>query len=539
MCAGTCRQKYELRDKNMNYIKEGYLLSMKDLNILSHLEEFIKVGIDSLKIEGRMKKPSYIFFITSIYRKAIDSYYEKGKIEITKEEIKNIYLLYNRMFTKGYLFKEKSENIVNPYRPGHMGITLGKIEKITENKIWIRLEEEVNLNDGIRILNDKEDQGFILTRMKVKGRDVKVAKKGTLIEIRKKLPIKIGDTVIKTTGTKVLKEIESRWKQKSRKVPIKGKIEIKENQKIILYLTDGIKSIEIESEEKIEKSRTQSGTKEEVKRQLSKLGNTPYFLKELEIELEDNLFIPTIILSNLRRKAIECLNEKRLERKIITKQNYERKLPSFPKEQKKGASFFYDVEAKEIQNFDYIYKKNNKEEKTLYQLPRIVEDYKKYEEKEKEVLISEVGALSYYPNKNTDFTFHVVNSYTLAYLHAIGVKRVTLSYELNDKQIEKIIKEYNNRYHENPNVEVIVYGYEEAMITKYNILNPYHLKEGYLIDKYKNKYYIKNNELIKGLEVIDFNHLKPILINISLLVGFTLLFIVFNNLLSKRKQRMV
>ena len=52
-------------------------------------------------------------------------------------------------------------------------------------------------------------------------------------------------------------------------------------------------------------------------------------------------------------------------------------------------------------------------------------------------------------------------------------------------------------------------------------------------------YYIKNNELIKGLEVIDFNHLKPILINISLLVGFTLLFIVFNNLLSKRKQRMV
>ncbi len=491
MCAGTCRQKYELRDINMKYLDKGYLLSMKDLNVLENLDTLIEHGIDSLKIEGRMKKPSYIFFITSIYRKAIDSYYQTGKINITKEDIKNITLLYNRMFTKGYILNEKREEVVNTYKPNHMGIPLGKIEKVDEKRIWIHLEEDLNMQDGIRILNEKEDQGFLITQMKENGKEVKYAKKGFTIEIKKRLPIKKGDTVIKTTDAKLEKQIEEQIKQKTRRIEIKGKITIQENKKITLSVKDQIHYIEVESKEKIEKAKKRITTKDEVLKQLNKLGNTPYIWNQLEIKLEEGLFIPNILLNTIRREAIEAINKKRLERPNLIKGIYEKEVPNFSKEQKKGASFFYPIEEKEKQNYDYVYT-IDKKENTLYQLPRIVEDYQKYKT-EKEVLVSEVGALSYFPNKNTDFTFRVVNSYTLAYLHNIGVKRVTLSYELNEKQIQNIINAYQKRYKQNPNVEVIVYGYEDAMITKHNLLSPYNIKEAYLIDKYKNKYYIKEN----------------------------------------------
>lgn len=489
MCAGSCRQKYELRDSKGTLLNEGYLLSMKDLNVSAHLDILLSLGIDSIKIEGRMRKPSYIYFITSLYRKIIDNYYQTGKITITKEEIRKIYALYNRMFTKGYILKEKNENIIHPYRPGHMGTKLGIIEKVKPKRIWIRLEEDVHIGDGIRILSKKEDQGFTITQMKEKNEPVQSAKKNALIEINKSFAVQKGDRVIKTTDIQLEKEIENQIKKPNRKVEIIGKVIIKENQKMVLSLTDGKNSIEVKSKETIEKARKEGTTKEEIQKQLHKLGNTPFHMTKLEIEKDPKVFVPSSQLNILRREATSLLQNQRLQRKTCKKGKYERIVPSFPIEQKKGASFFYNATEEEKKSYDYIYSVHP-EGKDGYQLPRIVEDYQKYQTK-KEVIISEVGALAHFSNKNTDASFHVVNSYTLAYLHAIGVKRVTLSYEVTDAQIKHIIDAYKKRYQANPNVEVIVYGYQEAMITKQHILS-YHQKEGYLIDKYKNKYYIKN-----------------------------------------------
>ena len=69
-------------DDKKNELENGYLLSTKDLNTLEHIGELIEAGIDSLKIEGRMKRPEYVYYVTSLYRKAIDSYYKNKKVEI-------------------------------------------------------------------------------------------------------------------------------------------------------------------------------------------------------------------------------------------------------------------------------------------------------------------------------------------------------------------------------------------------------------------------------------------------------------------------
>lgn len=496
-CAGTCRQKYYLKDIHGKALKSGYLLSMRDLNTLSHLEQFITLGIDSLKIEGRMKSPAYIYFITSIYRKAIDSYYETGKVQITEENIKKIAVFYNRLFTKGYLFEEENDNVVNTYRPNHMGTSLGTVVKVKPRSIWIQLHDSIHIKDGIRILNEKKDCGFSLMKMRQNGKDVLFAPKDSIIEIEGSFAVAVLDKVIKTTDALELSRIEKILKEKKRTIPITGKIEIKENKPIILSITDGTHFIKVESPNFIEKARTRETTKEEVKKRLEKLGNTPYCFQKIEVQLEKGLFIPNIVLNQLRRLCIDKLTQKRLERPILKKEKYERKVPDFPKEQKKGASFLYPIDEKKRKEFDYIYTVDPKiqGENIFYQFPRIIEDYAKYKDAFKHtfVLVSEVGALSYFPNKNTNFSFHVVNSYTLAYLHALGVHLVTLSYELNDKQIQKMLIEYYKRYKSHPNVEVIVYGYLEAMITKHDMLKHYDIKEGYLEDKYKNKYYVKHS----------------------------------------------
>ena len=76
-------------------------------------------------------------------------------------------------------------------------------------------------------------------------------------------------------------------------------------------------------------------------------------------------------------------------------------------------------------------------------------------------------------------------------MHSLGVNKVTLSYELNYKQIKYLVECYKKRYNKNPNLEVIVDSNVEVMVSKYNMLKKYNKKEGYLIDRFKNKYEIK------------------------------------------------
>ena len=106
-CVGSCRLPYQLIKNNEVVKTDGqYLLSTKELNTLPNLKELLDANIDSLKIEGRMKSPSYVGYVTRLYRTLIDKYYNNESLTLTKEEQINLKKLYNREFTKGYLFHE-------------------------------------------------------------------------------------------------------------------------------------------------------------------------------------------------------------------------------------------------------------------------------------------------------------------------------------------------------------------------------------------------------------------------------------------------
>ena len=103
------------------------------------------MNINSLKIEGRMKRNEYVGQVVSSYRKAIDSYYDKNIIIDKALEEQKLKLIFNRGFTKGFLFKEKNSLIINSDQPNHIGIVVGKVTKTyPNNTVDIKLIDNIS-----------------------------------------------------------------------------------------------------------------------------------------------------------------------------------------------------------------------------------------------------------------------------------------------------------------------------------------------------------------------------------------------------------
>ena len=201
-CVGSCRLPYKLI-KNEKQVKltDKYLLSAKELNTINNLKEILDSGIDSLKIEGRMKTPAYVGYVTKLYRMLIDKYYQNQdtNLQLTKEEMTNLKLLYNREFTKGYLFNEI--DITNTKSPNHIGIELGKVIKVTNKYIYIRLNYELNQEDGIRF--KKINKGMIVNKLyDSKNKLTSKVNKGNICIVDNKIGLKENDIVLKTLSSK-------------------------------------------------------------------------------------------------------------------------------------------------------------------------------------------------------------------------------------------------------------------------------------------------------------------------------------------------
>ena len=519
-CAQSCRMKYDLIHENKKINTDEYLLSTKDLNTINNIDKLIDIGVDSLKIEGRMKRPEYVYLVTKLYRKAIDSYIEKGTIEIDKKEIEELKKIFNRKYTKGFLFKEENNNFINQYRPNHMGIQIGKLINIKNKKITIKLNDELNLNDGIRIINEKEDYGLTVTKMLKNNKLVTKAFKDDIIEIFVDKELNIGDKVVLTTDKNQIDNLSKIIKHKTRKVKISGKFEAKINKQMAFSITDGKNNIMITSEYKPEKSITQPTTILKVQEQLKKLGNTIYEFDRLEIDMDDNIFINIKEINEIRRKCIELLNEKRIYKIPYKKQEYKIELNDYQDEpgynfyiKSKDDLMFIKESTKQIitDNID-LYNSIILDDRVLLKLPRVITEFQEYNIP---LMVGELGSVNKYKDIVTDFSLNVTNSYSVAFLNSLGVKRVTLSLELNEYQIKKIIEKYKERYKMKPNLELIVSSYPEAMISKFNLIKYYNIpnKDNYLKDKFNNKFkiIIKDNLMyIKHYKKVEIENHKQL-----------------------------
>lgn len=508
-CAGSCRQSYSIVDENNNIILNNkYPLSMKDLCSLENLKTLLDIGVTSLKIEGRMKSSSYVYTVVKLYRLAIDSYYKNNNIYIDEKELYNLKKIFNREFTKGFLFDEENNKVINMKRPNHQGVEIGKVINYKNNVATIKLNDEININDGLRIVG-KKDIGVNVNNFYINSKLVKTAKKGDIITIKVNDKVEKDDKVFLTLDSKLNEEINNIISSNQRKVLVKAKFIAKEDKQITFELTDFINKVVVISENKVTKALNKPITKEEIKEKLNKIKDTVYKYESLDIEIDDNIFIPLNIINDLKRKAFEELNNKRLYKIPYKRCEYKRNVKSYPKEKLLNILILKDEDIDSLKKkYDYIYSSNNIDN-TILLLPRVIDKYK--ENYNRDVLVGDIGYFNKHKVCITDTSFNVVNSYTVAFLHSLGAERVTLSYELTKKQIEILINAYEERYKAHPNLELVVEGYEEVMISKFSLNKYFNNDKLYLKDRFNNLYKIKEKDNL----MIIYNYKKRKDFNLS------------------------
>ncbi len=237
-CAGPCRLPYSVYESanNKALCNNRYPLSLKDLCTLEHVSELIEAGIDSFKIEGRLKSPEYVWGVTHTYRKYIDRYYEGKDTTAAKEDMDILSSLYLRSSVgSGYYFK-------------HNG------------------KEMISLNDPS--YNNKDE--------------------GLIRDIKRKLDEECPGPSLNMKGV------------------------FRDNREMELTVSDGSFSYTTRGD-LVQSAKGRPASREDVAKQLSKLGGSGFSLNELDIELDDNVFLPVSRLNDLRREALKGLKDRILE----------------------------------------------------------------------------------------------------------------------------------------------------------------------------------------------------------------------------------
>ena len=509
-CAQPCRNYMICEGDNRRSTE--FAISMKDLCTIDRIGELIECEIDSLKIEGRMKREEYVYEVVSSYRLSIDAYMNEKKIdvEILKENMKK---LFNRDFTKGFIFDESRTKTLNQKTSSHIGTHLGKVISKSKNYAFILLDDDVELNDGIRF-NNRKQIGQVVQKMFVDGMNVNSAKKGDTIKLLlHNNDILVGDEVIKTTSNNQLDEIHNKMKR-IKKVGISLSLYAYLYKPLVLEgECNGIK-LSITSSYIVEESKNNLDI-EKLRLQMNRLGNTVFELSDFKYYGDCNSFIPNSVLNEIRRNLLEDMEKKiyaYIEEKKVIKNEYSSHIrinnepfkiyAQVENEEQLDVCLNYPYDKIFIRNKE-VYKKYQDEERILYVSPRIDES-----ECDSSIDKEVISYLKIIDGKNNIASpyMNVTNSYALDYLFENNIEEVILSYELSKNHIKSMIEEFYKRHKVFPNTIMPLYGYIDLMVMKScPISSMYGLKNDHCLLCKKNHYHLSDRMKAKFEMIHDEN----------------------------------
>lgn len=488
-CAQPCRKKYRINDV------EGYLLSPKDLNMSEHIGALVEAGIDSFKIEGRMKRPEYVAGVVRVYRKLIDRFFEApGKFRVTESEKHTLRQLFNREFTTGYFFGNPGCELMSRKYPHNIGTELGRVLDYEPRKklLSISLKAPLRTGDGIGI--GEQDTGVIIRSMYVNNRRVAMASPGSTIRIPLDTDVAAGDMVFKTYDAELMASLES---GNARKIPVRMLIKAHINERVELYVTDGENDITVKGA-KVSKAEAKPVSKNSITEQLKKLGNTIFEAQDIRFEVDDNIFIPVSGLNSLRREAVSQLEGLRAQKWI--RQCSNPNIPGIiPKEGKPDIKPVLSVNAGSIESLEaavdggadavYIGGENfgselntddlryaieygkEKGVSVFISTARIIKDVKDVKNLRTDLasdgfLVANIGVLhSLYGSGAPviiDYPFNIFNRITMGFFLNYG-QRITLSPELTLNEIKNLTPFGST--------ECIVHGLFPLMVSEHDLVS--------------------------------------------------------------------
>ena len=491
-CAQPCRLPYKLVDANGKNFLDGsvgeYLLSPKDLNTLEILPQLVSTGVTSLKIEGRMKRPEYVATVVKVYRDALDGL-------TTSDTSYNLRAIFNRDFTTAHLERNQGRNLISDKRPNNRGILVGRVVKIEQNKLTLKLSEKISAGDKIEIW------------VKVGGRvtftveNFHVNDELCTVEVDNLRGVKVHDRAFKIFDAELTAEAKKYFNgEYQRKIFVDAKVVAKLNQPLTLTMTDADGNTFTAATNFVaEVAKNRPLTVDTLQKQIGRLGNSVFELRRLDAQIDENLMMPISELNDVRRKVTDALELQRLNRFKPTSSKPQHKTYNPPAKNYDAQTLIAQVDTVEKiqaaldngadailfggENFhnrpvtskeisaaiDFVHSRG----KEIYlATPRIV--------RESEVAALEkilstatvdavyvhnlatLGIAKKFPAQiRTDFSLIAFNLQTIEALKNLGVDGVTLSPEMTLEQVKSVAKKSCLP------VECIVHGRLELMISLY------------------------------------------------------------------------
>jgi len=354
-CAQYCRLPYRMEDAEGKIISTSkHLLSLKDMNRSDYLEQLLDAGVSSFKIEGRLKDISYVKNITAYYRKKLDTILARrkeykgassGRSKISFEPIPE--KSFNRGFTPFFLH-ERTADITSFDTPKFIGEYAGKVKEVrSDHLILVNSKIEIHNGDGFVYFDPKGDlQGFRVNRIE-KDR----------LYFADKPSIVLG-TVLYRNGDQLFdKQLSKETAERKLKLDI---LFTENNFGFSLEIKDETGASAVITEP-LEKEVARKPQEENIQNQLLKLGNTIFESDHVHIQMAENWFIPSSLLSTMRRKVIEKLianKRMRYQKEWVKPSVYKKEIPYFQHEltylgnvsNSKACQFYKEAGVKTIAN---------------------------------------------------------------------------------------------------------------------------------------------------------------------------------------------
>ena len=443
MCAQPCRKEYR-----NSCGQNSYYLSPKDQLLgFEEIQNLKKIGVESIKIEGRMKDVNYVHETVSYFKNLING------IELQERTSK----IFNRGYSKGYFYDNNQENLMNRDYSYNLGEKIGEV-----SGKYIKLSQEIVCSDGITFLSKsyKNLGGEFVNKInlveeKRKYNEKKEERKTAYAGERIYLNLPAGTKYIfRNFNKKINDEISKNLKLNSKKIIISGEFSAKIGKYPIfnLFLKKENQILirsEIIGENIVEQALKRKLEREDIVNKLSEIGDSEFILENIKVDIDDNIFIPLSELKNLKRKSVELFQNKilefyrrDLEKELKNKNKTYYKL-NIEKEDEKNMKLIAIV-SNELQ---YNYLKKIKNEYKIEEIHYRTFDIAKQSNLGKHNLKNTLASNFYelLENKNSEvllnWNLNVTNTYTLKVLEDIKkLDTVILSPELNFAKIKVLGK---------------------------------------------------------------------------------------------------
>jgi putative protease len=322
-CAQACRLPYDLivDDVPTPLGDARYLLSPGDLYALHQLPEIVQIGVSALKIEGRYKDANYVALTTQAYRQAVDEAWAGRALSITPQEELRLEQVYSRGLGPHFISGVNHQTVVNGRAPRHRGVCMGKVVEVTERSVLVAPDPHaapmpLKPGDGVvfdaadrRSPEEREEGGRVYEIQTHKGGRLEVRFGNRAIDFSR---IRPGDLLWRTHDPEVDRAAKP-WTEAAAPVakqPVRVQVLAREGEPLLLtwsVINAPEVRATIASTDPLLTARKRMLDEPYLRDQLGRLGNTPYALTDLELEVAGAPFAPSSLLNQLRRAAVEAL----------------------------------------------------------------------------------------------------------------------------------------------------------------------------------------------------------------------------------------